>query len=169
MRVPSALLFGLVTLVLDLWTKSWARHALRFRDVEIIPDFFRLSLVHNYGIAFGFFGYRTESPVKSILLIAVAVLALISVVGYAFRTSSHKLLRQIALGLLMGGIVGNLLDRALHSYVVDFLEFNLYFFKFPTFNIADSGITIGVSLLLLETLLEKENPEVVRSNDVEAH
>ncbi|HEY2933918.1 MAG TPA: signal peptidase II [Acidobacteriota bacterium] len=167
MRLPSALLYGLITVALDLGTKSWALQTLRLRDIEVIPYFFRLSLVHNYGIAFGFFSYQSSSRLKSILLISVAVLALISVAAYAFKPSSHRRLQQLALGLLMGGILGNLADRALHSYVVDFLEFNLYFFKFPTFNIADSGITVGVGLLLLETFLEKQNPEEERGTDAE--
>jgi signal peptidase II len=56
----------------------------------------------------------------------------------------------------MGGILGNMTDRLLHAGVVDFLEFNLYWFKFPTFNVADTGITLGVALLLLESFAERE-------------
>ncbi|MBI4456198.1 MAG: signal peptidase II [Acidobacteria bacterium] len=161
MRIPQAFIYGSILLGLDLWTKNWAHQHLQHRDVELIPRFFKLSLVHNRGIAFGLFDDPVAvSPIKSLVLISVALAALLVVSTYAFRTPPRARAAHLALGFLLGGILGNMIDRIAHFYVIDFLDFNLYFFKFPTFNLADTGITVGVVLLLLlEALHEGGNWE----------
>jgi signal peptidase II len=154
MTFRPAFLYGGLWLGLDMATKDWAQRILQGRDILVVPGFFQLSLVHNSGIAFGLFDEpgAGATPVKSLLLVCVALAALAIVSRYALRTPPGAHWTQLALGLLLGGITGNMADRLIHSYVVDFLEFDLYFFKFPTFNVADSGITIGVILLFLISL-----------------
>ena len=150
MKFRAAFGCALALLALDLWTKNWAHRRLQYQDVEIIPNFFRLSLVHNSGIAFGLLDDPSGAgPVKPLVLIAVGATALVIVTLYALRMPPGARLAQLAVGCLLGGILGNMVDRILRSYVVDFLEFNLYFFKFPTFNVADAAITVGAALLLL--------------------
>lgn len=168
MKIPPAFVYGLVILGLDIWSKNWVHENLWDHDVEVIPRFFKLSLVHNHGIAFGLFDYGSSHPVKSLILISVALVALGTVISFALKTPAGAAIPQMALGFLLGGILGNLVDRILRSYVVDFLEFNFYFFKFPTFNLADTGITIGIGLLLLETLLEHKTPTEGESHQTAA-
>ncbi|HEY3128218.1 MAG TPA: signal peptidase II [Acidobacteriota bacterium] len=158
MKIPAAFFYALAIFGLDIWSKNWVHENLRDHDLEVIPDFFKLSLVHNHGIAFGLFDYGSSHPIKSLILISVALVALGAVISYALKTPPSARMTQIALGFLLGGILGNLVDRMLRSYVVDFLEFNFYLFKFPTFNLADAGITIGIGLLLLQTLRERNTP-----------
>ena len=153
MKVPPAFFFGAAWLGLDLGTKQWAHRALQFHDIELVPHFFRLSLVRNSGIAFGLFDNAgAGGGIKSVVLVCVALAALLIVGTHAARTPARARWAQLALGLLLGGITGNMIDRIRHYSVVDFLDFDLYFFKFPTFNVADCGITIGVALLILMTL-----------------
>lgn len=163
MRFPPAFFYGLGVLGLDLWSKQWAQQRLQQRDLDVIAHFFKLSLVHNNGIAFGLLDDPAGGGrVKATLLIAVAIVALVIVAVYALRTPPGARTTQLALGFLMGGILGNMTDRVLHSYVVDFLDFDLYFFKFPTFNLADSGITVGVGLLLLASFQDEKASPVAR-------
>jgi signal peptidase II len=157
MKLPVAFLYGLGLLGLDVSSKNWAQQHLQRQDIEVIPNFFKLSLVRNYGIAFGLFDdSKGASRLQLALLVLVAVVALIVVVAYVLRSPPGASVTQWGLGFLMGGILGNMTDRLLHAGVVDFLEFNLYWFKFPTFNVADTGITLGVALLLLESFAERE-------------
>ncbi len=158
MRIPAAFFYALAVLGIDLWSKHWVHNHLQDRDIEVISGFFKLSLVHNHGIAFGLFDHGSSHPIKSLILISVAIIALAAVISYAIKTPPGAVGSHVGLGFLLGGILGNLIDRILQSYVVDFLEFNLYFFKFPTFNLADAGITIGIGLLMLETLRERHTP-----------
>lgn len=108
------------------------------RVVTIIPRLFRLIFVRNTGSAFGMFQGRSE------VLKFVAIAAVIILAGYFLRTARNDWMIALALGLQVGGAAGNLIDRFHYSYVVDWIDFT----HFPTFNVADSAITIGVVLLL---------------------
>jgi len=82
----------------------------------------------------------------------------IVILVYSFRMPSSRLLLQSALAVIMGGILGNFADRVLHGYVVDFIEFHVRdAFHWPTFNVADSAITVGIGLLLIDAV---KNPEL---------
>ncbi|MBI2821274.1 MAG: signal peptidase II [Acidobacteria bacterium] len=116
MRIPAAFLYGLVLLGLDVWTKNWAHRNLQERDLELIAGFFKLSLVHNAGIAFGLFDDPAgASLLQSLVLILVALVAWSVVVVYAVRTPPDAHTAHWALGFLLGGISGNMLDRVQHS------------------------------------------------------
>ena len=114
--------------------------------VRVVPGFFDLRLVLNDGAAWGVFAGRRW------LLVAVSA-AMLAVLWWNRRDLSATRLSRIAAGLLAGGIVGNLLDRALRGRVVDFLDFHWRgAWRYPTFNVADAAICAGVALLLLCTL-----------------
>jgi signal peptidase II len=150
-------LVTLSVLVLDQWTKGWIENTLEVHQSRsVIPGLFELTYVRNTGAAFGLFA-SVDSLVKEFLLNSVAVAVFLVVSAYALR-SSHKSVRlQVGFALILGGAVGNLLDRVRWRYVVDFLDFGVSGHHWPAFNIADSAICIGVGLLFLDMLRSEEN------------
>ena len=148
-----------VILVLDYLTKWLVRTSMGHeRTVELIPGYLRLAYVGNTGVAFGLF--QGLQPWKPYVLAALAVIAVAVILMYSARTPSTRRLLQCALALTMGGILGNLIDRLARGYVVDFVEFHIRdAFYWPTFNVADSAISVGIALLLIDTL---KNPEPAR-------
>lgn len=157
---------ALVVLILDLVTKWLAQtHLGPDRAIEIIPGYLRISFVSNTGVAFGLFR-DLESPWKPHVLAAMAIVAVVAILIYRHRTPSSRLLLQSALAVVMGGILGNLADRMLRGYVVDFIEFHIRgVFYWPTFNVADSAITIGIGLLLIDAVKNPEPDEELQSNE----
>ncbi|PYV15614.1 MAG: signal peptidase II, partial [Acidobacteria bacterium] len=98
-----------------------------------------------------------ESPYKPYILALMAVVAVVVIIAYGARMPSQRRLLQLALAVTLGGILGNFTDRLMHGFVVDFVELHLYeAYSWPTFNVADSAITIGIALLLIDTV---KNPE----------
>ena len=116
-------------------------------SAPVIASVFHLTSVRNTGIAFGLF---QQHPIYLTAIISVCVLVLIFFSRRLCRGSS---LEKIAYGLILGGAVGNLVDRARFGWVVDFLDFRIW----PVFNIADSGITIGVALFAWQILFRAPN------------
>jgi len=129
---------------LDMWTKRWATAHLAYRQpVEVVGEFVRLTYTRNSGIAFGL-GAGKRFPYY-VFSIAAAVVIL-----YLFaRQRVHHLPRQVALALILGGALGNLVDRLKTGEVVDFIEIGWDRWHWPVFNVADSAVTIGVVLFAL--------------------
>jgi signal peptidase II len=146
-------LIALLVLILDQATKWLASARLDGHEaVEIIPGYLRLSFMRNSGVAFGLFT-EIQSAWKPIILSLMAAVAIIVILVYSARMPLKRILLQIALAITMGGILGNLVDRMIHGSVVDFIEFHIHeSFYWPTFNVADSAITIGIALLLIDAL-----------------
>ena len=95
----------------------------------------------------------------------MAIIAVIVILVYSFRMPSSRVLLQTALAIIMGGILGNFIDRILHGYVVDFIEFHIGdVFYWPTFNVADTAITAGIGLLLIDAVKNPEPDEELQSN-----
>jgi signal peptidase II len=128
-------------------------------DIERIPvlgDFFIVTHIHNKGAAFG----MLQNQRWFFLLITIVVVGgILWYLRRSYRTGSPLLL--FALAMILGGAVGNFLDRALYGEVVDFLQFNFGTYTFPIFNLADSAITCGVALVILDALLamKRENKQ----------
>jgi signal peptidase II len=145
-------LLVVVTLALDRWTKAWILNRFDLNEsVPVIDGLFNITYVRNTGVAFGILS-SISSPVKSGLLSLFTAFAAIVVIVYSLRSPAHNRLLQTALALILGGAIGNLSDRLAYGYVVDFLEFYFRAYHWPSFNIADSAITIGVALLALEII-----------------
>jgi signal peptidase II len=129
-------------LVLDQLTK-WlvSSQLLLGQPVVVVGDFIRLTLVHNRGAAFGLFpGSRVPFIIVSLLAIAVVL--------YLFQRDAYRsALSRVLLGGILGGALGNLIDRARLGYVVDFIEVGVGSLKWPVFNVADSAVTLGVIIL----------------------
>ncbi|MDM7997708.1 MAG: signal peptidase II [Acidobacteriota bacterium] len=154
-------LIAFLILVLDHVTK-WAVRVKLDRDlpVTLIPGYLRLSYWENSGVAFGLFD-SVVSVWKPYVLAAMAVVAVTVVVIYSLHLPPERRLLHVALAVLTGGILGNFVDRLLRGYVVDFIDFHIHdIFTWPTFNVADSAITIGIALLLIDTVL---NPAVEKA------
>ena len=146
---------ALLVVLLDRWTKRLvgARIAM-YRQIQIIPGFFRLTHTENTGAAFSLFA-DSPSHWKTALLIGFSVLAMVIVAVLLWKQSRPLSITGIALSLILGGAVGNLWDRVASGRVVDFLLFYVKHYQWPVFNLADSSIVIGASLLVLEILFSR--------------
>lgn len=149
---PQKLGIGLIVLVivLDQASKAWLYKYLTASArgmVEVLP-FFNLVTVWNYGVSFGLF--NSGSAAGSWIFVLVA-LAIVGVLGHWMRRSV-RVLPAAALGMVIGGAVGNVVDRVRLGAVFDFLDFHALGWHWPAFNIADSAITVGVALLFIDSL-----------------
>ena len=153
------LVVSLAVLFLDQWTKGIVTRTMEVHQSRsVVADFFDLTYVRNSGAAFGLFA-SVDSSIKAILLNSVAVIVFLIVSAYALRSSHRSIRLQVGLALILGGAVGNLLDRVRFGYVVDFLDFAISGHHWPAFNFADSAICIGVGLLFLDMLRNEESHE----------
>ena len=138
--------------VLDQIVKMVVRSALELHEsVEIIPSFFNLTRVHNYGAAFGLMN-AADFPFKTVALSIVAALALGALSWYGATLPAEQRLARLGLALIIGGAAGNLIDRLRSGYVVDFVDLYWRDWHFWAFNVADAAITVGVSLMILDLL-----------------
>ena len=147
-----ALLGGLVAgiVVLDQASKAAVRAMLALHDsITIVPGFLNFTHVHNTGAAFGLLN-SVDLPFKPPLMTAIAVAALIAISVFAMRTTANEPLAQLGLALVIGGAFGNLIDRVTAGYVIDFIDVYWASWHFWVFNVADSAITIGAALLILD-------------------
>jgi signal peptidase II len=146
---------ALVVVVLDRWTKQLvAQRIPLYRNIQIIPGFFRLTHTENTGAAFSLFADST-GPWKTGLLIAFSVAALIVVSVLLWKNHHTHVATGVGLSLIMGGALGNLWDRVVRGRVIDFLLFYVKRYQWPVFNLADSAIVVGAGLLVLEILFHK--------------
>jgi len=153
----TAFVFALLVVVLDQLTKAWVVSGLDLREmgrVNIWPPIFNFTWVENRGVSFGLFGDGSARWMLSLFSIAVAC-----ILGWWALRADRRLLIT-AIGLVMGGALGNVIDRIRFGFVVDFIDFSGTG-VFPwVFNIADSAITIGVILLILDSLLSERAAKV---------
>ena len=144
------LISGIVAL--DQLTKLLVRLEIPLHDsVPVIPGFLNLVHVRNTGAAFGFLN-AVDFPYKAPVVALVATAALMGIALYAARMSSHERLARIGLAFILGGAVGNLLDRLTLGSVVDFVDVVLGGWHFWAFNVADSAITVGVVAMLADMI-----------------
>jgi signal peptidase II len=147
------LAIAVVVVLLDQATKLLVLS--RFAHGESLPvtGFFDLVLVYNKGAAFSFLagadGWQTP------LLVIVALVA-IAVVGWMLWRNVSRMLLDMGLALILGGAIGNLIDRIAYGKVVDFLLFHAYGWSYPAFNVADSAITVGAAILIIESFMPRK-------------
>jgi signal peptidase II len=135
--------------LLDLVTK-WiiSKRLPVYASIKVIPGFFNITHIHNKGAIFGFFS-RTNNHLVFIILTIASLLALAFVVYYFFKTAAAEWGMKLALTLILAGALGNLFDRMVRGYVIDFLDFYIKNHHWPFFNVADSCISLGAVLLLI--------------------
>lgn len=158
-QVFSGLLVALVIVALDQWTKYLASSLLTYgMPVEVLPVF-NLTLQHNTGAAFSFLA--DAGGWQRWFFTAVSAIVSVALVVWLCRLKPGQVLLTASLSCILGGAVGNLWDRVVQGYVVDFISVHYNSAYFPAFNIADSAITIGAGLMILDMLL---NPEQASSD-----
>jgi len=156
-------LLAVLVVILDRWTKYLvATRIAMYRHIQIIPGFFRLTHTENTGAAFSLFA-DSPSHWKTALLIGFSVVAMVVVSVLLWKQSHALTLTGTALSLILGGAVGNLWDRVASGRVVDFLLFYVKQYQWPVFNLADSAIVVGASLLVIEILFGRPKPSGANS------
>ncbi len=144
---------AIAVLALDQLTKQMVRASLALYDViEVIPGFLNLVHVRNTGAAFGFLN-SANLVNKQLLMTGIALVAFAAILVYAWRVGHEERLTRAGLSLILGGAAGNLVDRASVGYVVDFVDVYWRTHHFWAFNVADSAITVGAGLLILDMLV----------------
>jgi signal peptidase II len=147
------LIVSAVILVLDQVTKLYIDHRFAlYESVTVIENFFHITYVRNKGAAFGILA---DSAIRVPFFITVATVAALAILWYLRQLREDQRLLQFALSLVFAGAVGNLIDRVRLGEVIDFLDVHWYQHHWPAFNVADSAITVGVGLLLLDLWYEE--------------
>ena len=138
--------------ILDQLTKAMIRPALALHESrEVIPGFLDLTRVHNTGAAFGMLN-SADFPFKTVVLSLVALVALGGVAWYAATVPLSDRLARLGIAGVLGGAIGNLIDRARSGYVLDFVDAYWGDWHFWAFNVADAAITVGVIFMILDIL-----------------
>lgn len=140
---------GLIVIV-DQLTKFWVSSVFSYGDIVEILPILNLTLVHNLGAAFSFLS--DAGGWQRWFFTVVSLVVSIILVVWLYRLSARQTLLSIALSFVLGGAIGNLLDRIIFGYVIDFIDFHYYQYHWPSFNIADAAITLGAVLLIIEGL-----------------
>ena len=147
-------LLALLIVLLDRWTKRLVAARIgMYRQIQIIPGFFRITHTENTGAAFSLFA-DSPSHWKTVLLIGFSLVAMVIVSVLLWKTRALTI-TGVALAFILGGAVGNLWDRVASGRVVDFLLFYVKQYQWPVFNLADSAIVVGATLLVIEILWGK--------------
>jgi signal peptidase II len=145
-------LLALLVIVLDRWTKHLvAARISMYSHIQVIPGIFRITHTENTGAAFSLFA-DSPSHWKTAMLITFSVVAMIVVSVLLWKQTRPAGTTGVALSLILGGAIGNLWDRVASGRVVDFLDVYYKTYHWPVFNLADSAIVLGASLLVLEIL-----------------
>ena len=153
------LLLSAAVVALDLATKAWITATLRYGEAHEVTPFFNLVLVHNKGAAFSFLadaGGWQRWFFTGVTLVISAVLV------WMLRRQHANRLLAVALALVLGGAIGNLWDRVTLGHVVDFVQLHAAGYSWPAFNVADSAISVGVALLLWDSVRPGHGADTVR-------
>ncbi|NJD61540.1 MAG: signal peptidase II [Deltaproteobacteria bacterium] len=150
-KFAGPLLAAFLLTVADQWSKAWiVRRFGLYETRAVLDDYFHIVHVRNRGVAFGFLSTLDPAWVNPLLLVATA-LAVAAVLAYIYHLPGRGP-APCGLGLILGGAIGNLIDRARLGYVVDFLDVHWRQLHWPAFNLADIGITVGIFLLILDMI-----------------
>jgi signal peptidase II len=139
-----------ILLLADQFTKVLILGYYHLGESTYVTSFFNIVRVHNSGAAFSFLA--SGSGWQRWFFVGIAVAAVIFIL-FMLRSHAGQRLFSFAMACILGGAIGNVIDRLLHGYVIDFLDFHLRGWHFPAFNVADSAITIGAACLILDELL----------------
>lgn len=157
--MPTFIIAALMAIGLDQFVKYLIKANLKLYEMFwVIKDFFKITHIENTGVAFGIFGGIPHPAVRWIL-VGVISLASIGITIYWATNRKKSFIYDLACGLILGGAIGNLIDRIRTGRITDFLEFGIKNNTFAVFNVADSAVTVGVALFIIFVLNEgkKEN------------
>lgn len=144
--VITALLF----IILDQFTKIWvSRNLLMYQPIYFLGDYLRLTLVHNYGLVWGI-PFKNNFSYYILPVLGIGVVLLI-----AFKATSRY--QSFTYGMILAGAIGNLIDRVRLGYVIDFIDMGIKNLRWPTYNIADMSIVIGIVLVIINEIVKKKS------------
>lgn len=150
-------------LALDIGTKYLAQAFLsQVHSLTVIPNFFHLTYVENRGAAFGFLA-ETSARFRIPFFVFISLVAILVII-VLYRKAEGGVWLHLALIFILGGALGNLIDRLRFGWVVDFLDFHWYHYHWPAFNVADTAICIGVCMLIIDMFLSKKGRMSVASH-----
>ena len=147
---------SVLALGLDQWTKTWAENNMEGRVIEVMPHF-NLILAHNKGAAFSFLADAGGWQLWFFSILAIAIS--IGLIVWLSQLKRDERWLGIALALVLSGAIGNVIDRLIYGYVIDFIDWYIEGYHWPAFNIADSAIVIGAIMLLIDSLFFAERKE----------
>jgi len=143
-------IIALVFFIIDLISKQIITHALELnKSIKLIDNFFYLTYTHNEGAAWSIL------KDQRILLLILTVIVLF-VINKILNKEELGKIETLSYGMIVGGIVGNFFDRLVYGYVIDFLDFNLFGYNYPIFNLADSFIVIGIIILIISNIKKEK-------------
>lgn len=143
---------SIIAVILDQIVKLFiSKKMLVGESITIINNFFNITYAKNIGAAWSILGGAR------LLLILISIFCLIFIYLFLIKNKKLKKLEKISYGLLIGGILGNLIDRIIYGYVIDYLDFNIFGYNYPIFNIADICIVISIIILLIITIKGDKN------------
>ena len=143
-------LFTFLFIICDQLIKILISNTLiEYQYIDVIKNIFTITHVHNTGAAFSILSNNV------VLLIGISLIALVLIYYYILRNIKYTKLNIAIYSLLIGGIIGNLIDRVIHGYVIDYLSVKIFNYNFPVFNLADIGIVISVFLIFIKTIKEE--------------
>lgn len=134
----------IIFLIIDIISKLIVSRVCTLNNsVSVINNFFSITYTHNYGGAWSLFSDST------ILITVISIIVIIGIIIYLSKKKINNKIESLGYAFLLGGAIGNLIDRIIYGYVIDFLDFNIFGYNFPIFNIADMGIVIGIFLIIV--------------------
>lgn len=162
--MPQFLRFGIaiICVVLDQVTKIAAERALDLHEAIAVVPMFNIALAYNYGAAFSFL--NVPGGAQRWIFTGISLVVSLLLIVWLYKLTMQEKWLSLSFSLILGGAVGNLIDRAAYGYVIDFIQVYYGNSYFPTFNIADSAIFCGTALLLILTFFEKK-PEPTTQDD----
>ncbi|WP_137166386.1 signal peptidase II [Salinimonas lutimaris] len=148
---------SLVVFALDQWTKYAVLGSMQlYQSVEVMP-FFNLTYVHNYGAAFSFL--HDAAGWQRWFFTGIAAVVSTLILWWLRSTPRHQVMLPVAFCFILGGALGNVYDRLVHGYVIDFLDFYVGQYHWPAFNLADAGIFIGAAMLIVDMLINNHDKD----------
>lgn len=140
------IILTLIFLLLDIVSKVLvSKYIVLEKSIKIINDFFYITYVRNTGVAWSMFSSKT------ILVLLVSSFIILGIILYIYNNRPKNKLEKLAYSMILGGAIGNFVDRIIYGYVIDFIDIKIFGYDYPIFNLADSFIVIGVILLVIYT------------------
>lgn len=141
------IILTILVILVDFFSKYMVSKLMTVNEtIDLIDNFFRITYVKNTGAAFSIFSNNT------ILVIIISVVIIGFLLFYIYKNKGNNKLENVSYAFILGGAIGNLIDRLVYGYVIDFLDFEILSYDAPIFNLADTFIVIGVILFLINTL-----------------
>lgn len=149
--MTTIIILSIIFFLIDLISKKIITESLYIGEsIKIIKNFFNITYVRNTGAAFSILSEYTW------LLVIVSLFIIFLIVYYISKNKPKNKIEYISYSMILGGAIGNLYDRVVYGYVIDFLDFNLFGYSYPIFNLSDSFIFIGVILLIIHIWRRKD-------------